>query len=418
MQVSKMANTLIGSEIIKIGGEVNEMIKKGHTICNLTIGDFDPAIYPIPEELHKEIIEAYHNGLTNYPPANGEGILRNSVVTFLKNRGNLDYKADEILIAGGSRPLIYATYLALIDPGDKVIFPVPSWNNNHYCHLSGAKGIMVETQAENNFMPTAAELAPHLKGATMLALCSPLNPTGTAFTKKNLEEICDAVIAENKTRSKDQKPLYILFDQVYWVLTFGENKHYDPVSLRPELRDHVIYVDGISKAFAATGVRVGWAFGPLPVLDKMKSILGHVGAWAPKAEQVATAKYIVQNAAIDSFIEKYKTKLQKSLDTLYNGFQQLKKEGFAVDAIAPMGAIYLTVKVNITGKKTAEGKVLQNSMDTNSYLIEEAGLAMVPFKAFGASDNSNWFRLSVGAASLEAIENAIPRVKKALEKLQ
>lgn len=417
MKVSKMASTLIGSEIIKIGGEVNELIKKGHTICNLTIGDFDPAIYPIPEELHKEIIDAYHKGFTNYPPANGEVSLRNSVVTFLNQRGNLDYKADEILIAGGSRPLIYAAYLAIVDPGNKVVFPVPSWNNNHYCHLSGAEGVMVETKAENNFMPTAAELAPYLKGASMLALCSPLNPTGTAFTKKNLEEICDAVIAENKSRGTDEKPLYILFDQVYWVLTFGETKHYDPVNLRPELRDYVIYIDGISKAFAATGVRVGWAFGPLNVLDKMKSILGHVGAWSPKAEQVATAKYITQHANIDSFLSKYKAKLQKSLDMLYGAFQQLKKEGFAVDAIAPMGAIYLTVKVDATGRKTPSGKLLQNSMDVNSYIIEEAGLAMVPFKAFGASDNSNWFRLSVGAASHDTIEAAIPRLKNALEKL-
>lgn len=417
MKVSTMAETLIGSEIIKIGGEINELIKNGHSICNLTIGDFDPAYYPIPTELEEKIIESYKSKLTNYPPANGEALLRDAVVYFLKERGNLNYTADEILIAGGSRPLIYATFLALVDPGDKVVFPVPSWNNNHYCHLTGAHPIMVETCAENKFMPTAKDLAPHLKGATLLALCSPLNPTGTMFTKKDLEEICDLVVAENKSRKPGEKPLYIMYDQVYWMLTFGDNIHYDPIHLRPELRDVTIYIDGISKAFAATGVRIGWSFGPRIVIDKMKAILGHIGAWAPKAEQIATAEYLKKNIAIDYFMNDHKAKLHKSLFALYDGFCSLKEKGYPLDAIAPMGAIYLTVKVAIQGKKTASGKILQNSMDVNSYLMEEAQFAMVPFKAFGASADSNWFRLSVGATSLEGITNAIPNLEKALGKL-
>ncbi len=417
MNVSKMAATLIGSEIIKIGGEVNEMIRKGKQICNLTIGDFDPSIYPIPAELQQEILKAYQEGYTNYPPANGEAPLRDAVSSFLKTWGNLDYTANDILVAGGSRPLIYAAYLALIDPGDKVVFPVPSWNNNHYCHLSGAEPVMVETSPENNFMPTAAEIAPHLKGATLLALCSPLNPTGTVFSKKDLEEICDLVIVENKSRPEGSKPLYILYDQVYWMLTFGETNHYDPVNLRPELKEYVVYIDGISKALAATGVRVGWSFGPAHVLDKMKAILGHVGAWAPKAEQVATSKYIIQKDLLGSFLSSYKQKLQQSLDALYHGFRQLKDEGLPVDAISPMGAIYLTVKVDINGRKTAAGKTIANSMDATSYLLEEANLAMVPFKAFGSSAESTWFRLSVGAASQETILASLPRLKEALQKL-
>jgi aspartate aminotransferase len=394
-----------------------KMIRKGKQICNLTIGDFDPSIYPIPAELQQEILRAYQEGYTNYPPANGEASLRDAVSSFLKTWGNLDYTANDILVAGGSRPLIYAAYLALIDPGDKVVFPVPSWNNNHYCHLSGAEPVMVETSPENNFMPTAAEIAPHLKGATLLALCSPLNPTGTVFSKKDLEEICDLVIAENKNRPEGSKPLYILYDQVYWMLTFGETNHYEPVSLRPELKGYVVYIDGISKALAATGVRVGWSFGPAHVLDKMKAILGHVGAWAPKAEQVATSKYIIQKDVLGSFLSSYKQKLQQSLDALYHGFRQLKDEGLPVDAISPMGAIYLTVKVDINGRKTPTGKTIANSMDTTSYLIEEANLAMVPFKAFGSSAESTWFRLSVGAASKETILASLPRLKEALQKL-
>lgn len=416
-KVSRMADTLIGSEIIKIGNEVNELIRKGSKICNLTIGDFDPKHYPIPKQLEEKIIKAYHDGFTNYPPANGEFVLRQSIVEFLDKFGKLNYTTDEILVAGGSRPLIYATFLTVLDPGDKVVFPVPSWNNNHYCHLAGAEAIMVETTQENNFMPRASELAPYLKDATLLALCSPLNPTGTMFTKKDLEEICDLVIAENKRRSSDQKPLYLLYDQVYWTLTFAEHKHFDPVHLRPELRDITIYIDGISKAFAATGVRVGWAFGPQSIIDKMKSILGHVGAWAPKAEQIATASFLREEDSISSFMTPFKLKIKESLDALHNGFQNLKKNNYPFDSIEPMGAIYLTVKVAIKGKKTPEGKTIENSMDVTSYILSQAQLAMVPFTAFGASSSSDWYRLSVGAADKETILASFDRLKSAIDVL-
>ncbi|WP_133273086.1 pyridoxal phosphate-dependent aminotransferase [Hymenobacter radiodurans] len=418
MTVSKMAGSLIGSEIIKIGNEVSEMIKKGAAICNLTIGDFDPAIFPIPEELRDEITQAYADGQTNYPPANGVANLRIAAANFVQQRLGLSYSPADVLVAGGSRPLIYATYRALLDPGDKVVFPVPSWNNNHYCHLVSAEAVMVETSPAHDFMPTAAEIAPHLPGATLLALCSPLNPTGTVFARADLEAICDLVIAENKRRGPNEKPLYILYDQIYWMLTFGTAQHFDPVNLRSELRDYVIYIDGISKCLAATGVRVGYAFGPSGVIDKMKSILGHVGAWAPKAEQVATAHYLPNTAAVDTFTAAFKQKIQRSLDTLYQGFQDLKASGLPVDAIAPAGAIYLTARLDVLGKTTPTGQLLATTRDLTSYLIAEAGLALVPFSAFGTADTSPWFRLSVGGASLESIEAALPRLRAALTELK
>ncbi|UOR07133.1 aminotransferase class I/II-fold pyridoxal phosphate-dependent enzyme [Hymenobacter aerilatus] len=418
MQVSRMAGSLIGSEIIKIGNEVNDMIRKGEQICNLTIGDFTPSIFPIPEQLRDAITDAYAAGHTNYPPANGTLDLRTAAADFLHQRLHLDYSPNDLLVAGGSRPLIYATYLALVDPGDKVVFPTPSWNNNHYCHLSGAEAIAVETLPENNFMPTAAELAPHLSGATLLALCSPLNPTGTMFTRDGLLEICDLVVAENQRRQPGEKPLYLLYDQIYWMLTFGDAQHFDPVSLRPELRDYTLYIDGISKCLAATGVRVGYAFGPAVVIDKMKAILGHVGAWAPKAEQMATAAYLANDAAVDAFIPAFKDKLQQSLQALYNGLQALKAQGYPVDAIVPMGAIYLTAKLDVLGKTTPDGQQLSTTKELTSYLISEARLALVPFSAFGTNETDPWFRMSVGGASLESIEAALPRLRAALDALQ
>ncbi|UOQ96077.1 aminotransferase class I/II-fold pyridoxal phosphate-dependent enzyme [Hymenobacter sp. 5317J-9] len=418
MQVSKMAAGLSGSEIIRIGNQVSEQVRQGANICNLTIGDFDPKIFPIPAGLNEGITQAYQGGLTNYPPAAGINELRQSVSDFLKTRQGLEYGPNDILIAGGSRPLIYATYRTLVDAGDRVIFPLPSWNNNHYCHLTGATPVAVPTRAENNFMPTAADLAPHLPGATLLALCSPLNPTGTVFTKAGLEEICDLVIAENKLRGADEKPLYILYDQIYWLLTFGSTEHHDPVSLRPELRDYVIYIDGISKCFAATGVRVGYSFGPTAIIEKMKSILGHVGAWAPKAEQVATAHFMPETEAVDAFLAGMKTNLQGSLQALFDGLKQLQAAGYPVDAVAPAGAIYLTIKIDVLGKTAPDGTVLKTTAELTSYLISEAKLALVPFSAFGSPASEPWFRASVGAETIDSIVAALPRLRAALDGLK
>jgi aspartate aminotransferase len=414
---SILAQNLRGSEIIKIAGEINELKRQGQNIANLTIGDYDATIYPIPDELKKGIVDAYTDNQTNYPPADGMLSLRESVASFLKNRYDLVYSPKEILISGGSRPLIYSTFLAIVDPGDKVVFPAPSWNNNHYCDLTNTEAVIVQTTAENNFMPTADELLPHLKGAALLALCSPLNPTGTMFGKKDLEEICDLVIAENKTRAAGEKPLYLLYDQIYSQLTFGDNQHYNPVSLRPELRDYVIFIDGASKCFAATGVRVGWGFGPEHIINNMKAIVGHMGAWSPKAEQVAMAKYLVDTDAVNGYLDVLKSRVQASLNTLHQGFQQLKSEGFKVDSIAPMGAIYLTIQVDYIGRSTPDGSVLKDSATINFYLIKEAGIAFVPFSAFGTSDDVNWFRASVGACTFEDIQQTIPRIREALSKL-
>ncbi len=417
LTVSLMAENLIGSEIIKLAAEVNEKIKNGERIFNYTIGDFDPNIFPIPQELTDAIVEAYKNHETNYPAANGMIELRKAVSSLLNERLHLDYSPDEILIAGGARPLIYGTYVTLLNAGDTVVFPVPSWNNNHYCHLTQTKPVFVETQPENNFMPTADEIRPYLKNATLLSLCSPLNPTGTIFKKEQLESICDLILEENKRRGPNGKPLYLMYDQIYWVLTFGDNQHYNPVSLRPEMKEYTIFIDGISKSLAATGIRVGWAFGPRKIMDKMKSILSHIGAWSPKAEQVATANYLHMKHEMGTYVNDFKKRIDTRLVKFYEGFVQLKKEGFKVNAIAPQAAIYLTVQFNLAGMKTQDGKVLKTQKDVTQYILDEGKLALVPFSAFGSSENSSWYRLSVGTCNSAEIDEVFTSLRKSLSGL-
>ena len=416
--VSKLAQNLIGSEIIKIGNQVNELKAQGAEIANLTIGDLDSNIYPIPAGLKQNIQKAYADNLTNYPPANGLLSLRKAVAKDIKSRWNLDYSPDDILVSGGSRPLIYATFKTIVDEGDKVVYAVPSWNNNHYAYLTSANAVELEVSPKDNFLPTADVITPHLEGAVLLALCSPLNPTGTMFTKEQLSEICEAVIAENKKRGEGEKPLYLMYDQIYAMLTFGDSEHFNPVSLYPELRDYTIYIDGTSKCFAATGVRVGWSFGPTKVIDRMKALLTHVGAWAPKPEQQAVAEFLDNTPAVNEFVNDFKGKIAHSLEVLHAGIQEMKSKNFAVDSIKPMGALYLTIKLDYVGKTTEDGKVLKDSTDLVFYLIEKAGVALVPFSAFGNSREMPWFRASVGACSVEDLQKMFPKLEDALSNLK
>jgi aspartate aminotransferase len=416
-KLSQLAETLIGSEIVKMNGDIKEKMKQGESIYNYTIGDFDPSIFPIPSELEEEIIYSYRKHYTNYPAGEGELDLRKSVSHFIHEREQLDYGVDEILIASGGRPLIYTLYRALVDENDKVIYSVPSWNNNHYVHFTKGDHCVIETTTETNFMPTAEMIAPHLEGATLLALCSPLNPTGTCFSQKQLKDICDLVVAENNRRDKEEKKLYIMFDQIYWLLTYGKTEHYNPVTLNPALKPYTIFVDGISKCFAATGVRVGWAMGPALVINKMKAILSHVGAWSPLPEQKATAKYLMQKGSVDQYLKIFKREISERLDKIYAGFIQLKNEGFNVDAVTPQASIYLTVQINLAGKTTADGRLLEKQSDVTSYLLNVAKLALVPFHAFGASKNATWYRLSVGNCKKEEINEMLHKLRDALKKL-
>ena len=418
MKLSYLSETLIGSEIVKLGGEIREKIRQGERIYNFTVGDFDPSIFPIPKELEDAIVEAYRKHFTNYPAAEGNLDLREALHSFMKDKEGLDYGTGEILVASGGRPLIYAVFRAVCDKGDKIIYAVPSWNNNHYTHFVEGEHIVIEAKATNNFMPTADDIRPHIKEAALISLCSPQNPTGTTFKKEELEAICDLVIEENKRRGEGEKKLYVMYDQMYWHLTYGDIHHYNPVSLRPEMRNYTIYIDAISKVFAATGVRVGWGMGPAAIIGKMKAILTHIGAWAPMAEQKAVAHYLSHREGIKKFLTHFKSEIEERLRRIYDGFMKLKNDGLPVDAITPEAAIYLTIKIDLAGRTTPEGKKLATQGDVTAYVLNSAGLAVVPFYAFGAEKSSPWYRLSVGTCKKNEIEEMLGKLKDALKKIQ
>lgn len=416
---SLLAEGLIGSPILKIAAEVRALIAQGAKICNLTVGDFAPSEFPVPQMLSRELASAVQRGETNYPPSNGMPALRKAVAEFCDRRLGLKADADGVLIAAGARPLIYGAYRVVVDPGERVVFPVPSWNNVHYCQMTGATAVPVPCDAKTAFLPTAATLRPRLRDARLLVLNSPVNPTGTVFAADQLAEICDAVLEENDRRAGRDRPLYLIYDQVYWMLTFGV-RHVHPVALRPDMARYTIYVDGISKSFAATGLRVGWGVGPTTIMQQMSDLLTHVGAWAPRPEQVATTALLSNDAEIDSYHDRMRGEVRNRLQALHDGIVALKSEGLPVDAAIPSGAIYLSARFGLHDMKADSGHgsvVLRSDDDVRSYLLKRAGLAAVPFSAFGQPEGSGWFRLSVGAVSMKDIQEQLPRLRAALKTL-
>lgn len=416
-RASALSRSLTASGILRIAAECRDVIARGERVANLTVGDFSPAEFRVPQFLAAAISDAVHAGETNYPPAYGITPLREAVRALYARDLGLEYDLPSIMVASGARPIIYGAYRALVDPGDRVVFPVPSWNNPYYCLLVNAEEVPVVAGPETAFLPTPKALRAALRGARLLVLNSPVNPTGTAFTAKNLAAVCDLVLEENGRRGPDERPLFVLYDQVYWMLTFHEVEHVTPVGLRPEMRPYTILADAASKPFAATGIRVGWGVGPADLIGNIADVVSHAGAWAPRAEQVATAKLLDSGQVLSEFVTGMKRSVQDRLEAMYSGCMALAAEGLPVDAIEPRGAIYLSARFALHGRRTAEGETLHTDEDVRRFLLRRAGVAVIPFAVFGYPDGSGWCRLSAGAVSVAEVQAMIPRLRSALTEL-
>lgn len=413
--LSTCVRGLVGSEILKIGAQIRAMIAEGKSVCNLTVGDFDPKQFPIPEPLLEGIRAAYTKGETNYPPSDGMPALRKAVSEFTARTWGVRYPVESVLIASGARPILYGAYRCVVNPGDTVVYPTPSWNNNHYVWLTGAKGVPIATHVDDGFQPTLEMLRPHVSTASMIVLNTPLNPSGTVMEPTAFRAILQAIVEENRKRERDgRRHLFLLFDQVYGTLVFGGARHDHPAALLPEVAPWVITVDGISKAFASTGLRVGWVLAAPAVTARMRDLIGHIGAWAPRPEQVAVAAFLDDENAVAAFRREMDARLIDRLDALHHGFTELAEAGYPVACVRPQGAIYLSLGLDLIGRKV-DGVAIETNETIRRLLLERAGMAVVPFQAFGLEEETGWFRISVGAVSMEDIRAAFPRVKALLD---
>jgi aspartate aminotransferase len=412
---SRLSRGLKGSRILQIAGQVRELIGAGETIYNLTVGDFDPAMFPIPAAYKDRIKAALDDGQTTYPPADGMPELRAAVAEYATRVWNVPFKPENAIIGGGARPMIFATYNALINPGEKVVYPVPSWNNHYYTTITDANVVQIETLPENGFMPTLEEFTPHMKDARLLVLNTPSNPTGTVIDPEMLRKITRGIVDENIRRAEaDQPRLFLLMDMVYHALVFGEHRHVHPLELVPEAAPWVISLDAVSKGFCGTGVRVGWGLAAPTVVAKLKPLISHMGAWAPRAEQVARAGFLRDQEAVESFQDHLSAGIGERLDTLYQGFAAMKADGYPVECIAPEGAVFLSLRLNWIGR-TLDGKALENNEDIRLLLLQRSGMAVVPFQAFGRAAEDGWFRMSVGAVTSDNIRGMFPKVRALMD---
>jgi aspartate aminotransferase len=413
-RLSSLTSSLLGSEILEIAADVRAMLAEEKDICNLTVGDFAPSEFRIPAQVERGIAERLRRGETNYPPPDGILPLREAVRTLYRRELGLDPSLASVIVTSGSRPGIYATYRGVVDPGDRVVYPTPSWNNPYYVQLVGARGVPVPVGAEDRFMPTRATLERAVRDARLLVLCSPQNPAGTTFTEESLGAICDLVLEENARRRAGERPLYVMYDQVYWTLTFGDVRHVHPMGVRPAMAPYTVYVDGVSKSLAATGLRVGWIMAPEDLAGPMSALIGHVGAWAPNAEQGAAADFLEDAAAFSAFRAEMTARVHERLDLLYDGLAAMRSDGLPVDVIAPEGTMYISARFALNGRVAADGSRLDSDESVRRYLLRSAGFAVVPLRAFGSDADTGWYRLSAGAVSPEQIRRVLPKLRDAL----
>ncbi len=408
--LTQNAAAMKGSLILGIAAEVRALAASGQPICNLTVGDFDARQFPIPPELSEGVKAALDAAETNYPPAEGIAALREAVAAWYRRALGVEVSADWVVVASGARPVMYATYRLFLERGDTLLYCVPSWNNGYYGQLTDAVHETIETTADNDFMPTAGQLVEPFTRATLFTLNSPQNPTGTLIRPERLAEIARALVDENRKREADgRRPLLWMWDQVYWTLTFGGAVHAHPCALVPECAPYVVTIDAISKSFAATGLRVGWAVLPPVFAERMKAFIGHVGAWAPRPEQVATARFLQNDAAMEAFGTRFRAALAERLAVLDQGLTAL-----GIEHLVPQGAMYLSVRFDLFGREGVNGAPMTTNEEVRQWLLQRAGIAVVPFQAFDLDADTGWFRMSVGAVSVGALAAALDRLASAI----
>ena len=413
LAAQSFSDTALGmkaSKILTISYSVRKRIAAGAKVTQFTVGDFNPKYFPVPDVLKEEARAALAADQTNYPPADGLPELRHAVRDHYERAFGLNYPVESVVVGSGARPVLFAAYQCLINEGEKVLAPAPGWNNDNFGQLVGANLVTIPSRPEDGFMPTADSLRPHLDGARLLVICSPMNPTGTLIRRHQLEEICDLIMEENQRReASGERLLYLIYDHVYWMLTFGDHHHITPPQVRPKMARYTLFSDAVSKCFSGTGLRVGWMVAPPLITGKVKALMTHMGAWGPRPEQIGTAALLNQPEKIQEFLTTYRAKLQERLELLYQAFSGWKAEGLPVDVVAPEGAMYLSVKIDLIGQPG-----FPNAESVRLLLLEEADCAVIPFDCFGDHVNLGWFRFSVGAVSIDDIKLCLPKIGEAL----
>ncbi|MGV1802652.1 pyridoxal phosphate-dependent aminotransferase [Agrobacterium vitis] len=381
------------SATIAVSQKARELKAKGRDVIGLGAGEPD---FDTPDNIKQAAIDAIHRGETKYTPISGIPELRKAIADKYKRENNLDYKPEQTIVGTGGKQILFNAFMATLNAGDEVIIPTPYWvSYPEMVALCGGMPVFVATTQENNFKLTAEDLEKAITPKTKWFLFnSPSNPSGAAYTEAELKALTDVLLRHEQ--------VWVLTDDMYEHLVYGDFKFTTPAEVEPKLYDRTLTMNGVSKAYAMTGWRIGYAAGPLPLIKAMDMIQG---------QQTSGACSIAQWAAVEAlngtqdFIPENKKIFEGRRDLVVSMLNQAK----GIVCPSPEGAFYVYPScAGLMGKTAPSGKVLESDEDFVTELLETEGVAVVHGSAFGLGPN---FRISY-ATSEALLEEACKRIQR------
>jgi aspartate aminotransferase len=391
--LAESLNRVKPSATIAVVQKARDLTAAGRSVISLGAGEPD---FDTPDNIKKAAVDAIARGETKYTPVAGIVPLREAIVKKFKRENNLDYTAAQVIVGTGGKQILYNAFAATMNPGDEVIIPAPYWvSYPEMVAINGGEPVIVRTTQEHGFKLQAKDLEAAITPKTKwLLLNSPSNPSGAAYTHAEIKALTDVLLKHEH--------VWVLTDDIYEHLIYGDFKFATPVEVEPKLKDRTLTMNGMSKAYAMTGWRIGYAAGPLPLIKAMDMIQG---------QQTSGACSIAQWAALEAlngpqdFIEERRKIFEQRRDLVVSMLNQAK----GLDCPVPEGAFYVYPSCAGTiGKMTLSGKKIENDADFVSELLEQEGVAVVHGSAFGLGPN---FRISY-ATSTELLEDACERIQR------
>lgn len=395
-ELSNRLNRLAPSQTLAMSQKSGEMKAQGIDVINMSVGEPD---FNTPDHIKEAAKKAVDENFSRYSPVPGYMDLRKAIVAKLKNENNLDYATSEILVSSGAKQSVCNTVMALVNDGEEVIIPAPYWvSYPQMVKLAGGTPVIVNAGFEQNFKMTPEQLEAAITPKTrMLILCSPSNPTGSVYTKDELEALAEVI--------KRHDDLFVLADEIYEHINYV-GKH-ESIAQFPGMKERTIIVNGVSKAYAMTGWRIGFIAAPEWIVKGCNKLQGqYTSGPCSVSQKAAEAAYTTSQECVET--------MRKAFERRRDLIVELAKEIPGLEVNCPQGAFYLFPKCSGFYGKSYEGKTINNSTDLAMFLLEEGHVATVGGDAFG---DPECFRMSY-ATSDDNIREAMRRIKDTLAKLK
>lgn len=395
-ELSNRLNRLAPSQTLAMSQKSGEMKAQGIDVINMSVGEPD---FNTPDHIKEAAKKAVDENFSRYSPVPGYMDLRKAIVAKLKNENNLDYTTSEILVSSGAKQSVCNTVMALVNDGEEVIIPAPYWvSYPQMVKLAGGTPVIVNAGFEQNFKMTPEQLEAAITPKTrMLILCSPSNPTGSVYTKDELEALAEVF--------KRHDDLFVLADEIYEHINYV-GKH-ESIAQFPGMKERTIIVNGVSKAYAMTGWRIGFIAAPEWIVKGCNKLQGqYTSGPCSVSQKAAEAAYTTSQECVET--------MRKAFERRRDLIVELAKEIPGLEVNCPQGAFYLFPKCSGFYGKSYEGKTINNSTDLAMFLLEEGHVATVGGDAFG---DPECFRMSY-ATSDDNIREAMRRIKETLAKLK